>query len=182
MIGRGALYRGAVGQWTWLAHRISGVAIFLFLFVHVLDTAVIRISPAAYDQVIGMYHQPIMAIGEAVLVAAVTFHALNGIRIILIDSWGRGAELQQVMFYALLAIFAITMAVFMYFHFSHTLFASPSVEEARIAVSKPAGLSLTKPRPADLYLPTATNSKTTIIVGTPHIPTPAKDILAWIAK
>jgi len=123
-LDRGSLYRGAVGQWVWVAHRISGVAIFLFLFVHILDTAIIRISPAAYNQVIGMYHAPIMAIGEAALVAAVTFHALNGIRIILIDRWSRGAEFQQPMLYILLAIFVISMAIFMFIHFSNTLFAA----------------------------------------------------------
>ncbi|MDR2703367.1 MAG: succinate dehydrogenase, cytochrome b556 subunit [Cellulomonadaceae bacterium] len=119
---RGSLYRGAVGQWVWVAHRISGVAIFLFLFVHILDTAVIRISPAAYNQIIGMYHAPIMALGELVLVAAVTFHALNGVRIILIDYWSRGAEFQQHMLYILIGVFVILMSVFAFIHLGNTLF------------------------------------------------------------
>lgn len=32
-------YRGRSGQYSWLAHRISGLAILLFLVIHVWDTA-----------------------------------------------------------------------------------------------------------------------------------------------
>ena len=48
----GTLYRGKVGMWSWVLHRITGVAIFFFLLVHVLDTALVRVSPAAYNVVI----------------------------------------------------------------------------------------------------------------------------------
>ena len=50
---RGTLYRGREGMWSWVLHRITGVAIFFFLLVHILDTALIRVSPEAYDAVIG---------------------------------------------------------------------------------------------------------------------------------
>ena len=43
----GTLYRGREGMWSWVAHRISGMLIFLFLLVHVLDTALVRVSPEA---------------------------------------------------------------------------------------------------------------------------------------
>ena len=41
------------------AHRITGIAIFFFLLVHILDTAVVRISPEAYNGVLGLYKNPI---------------------------------------------------------------------------------------------------------------------------
>ena len=69
-------------MWSWVAHRISGVLIFLFLFAHVLDTALVRVSPDAYNSVMGTYKNPVVGLGEPGLVAAVIFHALNGIRII----------------------------------------------------------------------------------------------------
>ena len=37
--GGGTLYRGDLGMWSWVAHRITGVLTFFFLFTHVLDTA-----------------------------------------------------------------------------------------------------------------------------------------------
>lgn len=115
----GTLYRGREGMWSWLLHRISGIAIFFFLLVHVLDTALVRVAPEAYNQVIGMYHTPIMAIGEAGIVAAVTLHALNGIRIILLDAAPWGARYQRRMFYLVLALFVLVMAFFLPIHFSH---------------------------------------------------------------
>ena len=39
---RGSVYRGDVGMWSWVAHRITGVLTFFFLFAHVLDTALVR--------------------------------------------------------------------------------------------------------------------------------------------
>jgi len=115
----GTLYRGREGMWAWLVHRISGIAIFFFLLVHVLDTALVRVAPEAYNQVIGMYHTPIMAIGEAGIVAAVTLHALNGLRIVLLDAVPWGAKYQRRMFYLVLALFVLVMAVFLPIHLTH---------------------------------------------------------------
>lgn len=41
----GTLYRGSTGMWSWVLHRITGVAIYFFLLVHILDTALVRLSP-----------------------------------------------------------------------------------------------------------------------------------------
>ncbi|MDL9980257.1 succinate dehydrogenase, cytochrome b556 subunit [Microbacterium sp. ASV49] len=109
---RGTLYRGHEGMWSWVLHRITGVAIFFFLLVHVLDTALIRVSPAAYDAVIGTYKNPIMGLGEIVLVAAITYHAFNGLRIILVDVWSKGARYQRQLWWGVLGIWVITMAGF----------------------------------------------------------------------
>ncbi|EUA06880.1 succinate dehydrogenase/Fumarate reductase transmembrane subunit [Mycobacterium xenopi 4042] len=35
---------GDPGMWSWVLHRISGATIFFFLFVHVLDTALVRVG------------------------------------------------------------------------------------------------------------------------------------------
>jgi succinate dehydrogenase / fumarate reductase cytochrome b subunit len=108
----GTLYRGREGMWSWVLHRITGVAIFFFLLVHVLDTALIRVSPEAYDAVIGTYKNPIMGIGEVFLVAAIAYHAFNGLRIILIDFWSKGAKYQRQMFWIVLGVWVVTMAGF----------------------------------------------------------------------
>ena len=108
-VPRGTLYRGHEGMWSWVLHRITGVAIFFFLLVHVLDTALIRVSPAAYDAVIGTYKNPIMGLGEIVLVAAITYHAFNGLRIILVDLWSKGARYQRQLWWGVLGIWVITM-------------------------------------------------------------------------
>ncbi|MBD8012765.1 MULTISPECIES: succinate dehydrogenase, cytochrome b556 subunit [Microbacterium] len=109
---RGTLYRGREGMWSWVLHRITGVAIFFFLLVHVLDTSLIRVSPEAYDAVIGTYKNPIMAFGEVVLVAGIAFHAFNGLRIIVVDFWSKGAKYQRQLFWIVLGLWAVVMAGF----------------------------------------------------------------------
>jgi len=106
----GTLYRGNEGMWSWVLHRITGVAIFFFLLVHILDTALVRVSPEAYNAVISQYQTPLMGLGEVALVAAIVFHAFNGLRIILIDFWN--AKYQKVMFYVVIALWVITMLAF----------------------------------------------------------------------
>ncbi|TFB90994.1 MULTISPECIES: succinate dehydrogenase, cytochrome b556 subunit [Cryobacterium] len=106
----GTLYRGREGMWSWVLHRITGVAIFFFLLVHILDTALVRVSPEAYNGVISSYQTPIMGLGETALVAAIVFHAFNGLRIILIDFWN--AKYQKVMFYVVIGLWVVTMLAF----------------------------------------------------------------------
>ncbi|NAZ83457.1 succinate dehydrogenase, cytochrome b556 subunit [Kineococcus sp. R8] len=112
----GTLYRGREGMWSWVMHRISGVLIFFFLFVHVLDTATVRISPEVYDAVIGQYKNPVMGLGEAGLVGAVVFHALNGVRIILVDFWSGGTKHQRKLFWGVVVAWTVLMVPFLVRH------------------------------------------------------------------
>ncbi len=108
----GTLYRGKVGMWSWVLHRITGLAIYFFLLVHVLDTALVRLSPEAYNAVIATYKTPIIGLAELGLVAAILFHAFNGVRIILIDFWSKGSKYQNVMFWVVVAIAFVIFAIF----------------------------------------------------------------------
>lgn len=112
VIPGGTLYRGNEGMWSWVLHRITGVSIYFFLLVHILDTALIRVSPEAYNAVIGAYKTPLMGIAELGLVAAIVFHAFNGLRIILVDFWGVGTRHQKAMFYVVIALSVIVMVAF----------------------------------------------------------------------
>jgi succinate dehydrogenase / fumarate reductase cytochrome b subunit len=116
-------------MWSWVAHRITGVAVFFFLLVHVLDTALVRVSPDAYDMVIASYKTPIVNLLEVGLVAAVLYHALNGIRIILVDFWADGPRHQKAMLRSILVVWLLIMIPGIYFMLKHTaeaLFGSTS--------------------------------------------------------
>ena len=105
-----SVYKGDPGMWAWVAHRISGVAIFFFLLVHVLDTALVTVSPETYNAVIDTYKNPIVGLMEIGLVALVLFHALNGLRIVAVDFWSKGARYQRQMLWAVLAIWVVVFA------------------------------------------------------------------------
>jgi succinate dehydrogenase / fumarate reductase cytochrome b subunit len=99
-------------MWSWVLHRITGIAIFFFLLVHVLDTALIRVSPEAYNAVIGTYKNPIMGIGEIALVGAVAYHAYNGLRIILVDVWSWATRHQRELWWGVIGLWLVTMLAF----------------------------------------------------------------------
>ena len=115
----GTLYRGREGMWSWLAHRVTGFLVFFFLLVHVLDTSLVRISPETYNSIIGSYKNPVMGLGEAGLVAAIVFHAFNGIRVILVDFWAKGPKYHRVMLLVVIALFVLTMAGFLPRHLAN---------------------------------------------------------------
>ncbi|MEZ5117236.1 MAG: succinate dehydrogenase, cytochrome b556 subunit [Candidatus Nanopelagicales bacterium] len=117
----GTLYRGREGMWSWVAHRITGVAVFFFLLVHVLDTALVRVSPDAYDRVIATYKTPLVNLMEVGLVGAVLFHALNGLRVILVDFWSKGTRYQRQMLWAIVALWVVLMVPGTYFMLIHTV-------------------------------------------------------------
>ena len=120
-MAQGTLYRGREGMWSWVAHRITGVAVYLFLLVHVLDTALVRVDANIYDAVIASYKTPIVNLLEVGLVAAVLFHALNGIRVILVDFWSQGPRYQRVMLWVVMAIWFVVMVPGAYFMLRHTV-------------------------------------------------------------
>jgi succinate dehydrogenase / fumarate reductase cytochrome b subunit len=103
-------------MWSWVAHRITGVTLFFFLFAHVIDTAMVRVSPEAYNAAVETYKNPIVGVMEVGLVAAVLFHAFNGIRIILVDFWADGPRYQRQMTWAVLGLFFVLMVPFVIRH------------------------------------------------------------------
>ena len=106
----GRLYRGREGQWSWALHRITGVVVILFLFAHVLDTALVGWGPDAYNRVVNVYKNPIVGVMELGLVAAVLFHALNGLRIMAIDFWPKLVDRNRQLIYATMTIYLAGMA------------------------------------------------------------------------
>ena len=125
----GTLYRGREGMWSWVAHRVTGVLIFFFLFAHVLDTALVRVSPDSYNAIIDTYKTPVVNLMEVGLLGAVLFHALNGLRVMAIDFWEKGPRYQKQMTYVVLGIFVVAMAAAaprMVMHTIRDIFGSPS--------------------------------------------------------
>ena len=57
-------YRGLWGHWSWIAHRLSGVGILLFLIIHVWDTANATFWPEAYSYTVELFKWLPFSIGE----------------------------------------------------------------------------------------------------------------------
>jgi succinate dehydrogenase / fumarate reductase cytochrome b subunit len=106
-------------MWSWVLHRVTGVTLFFFLFAHVVDTAMVRVSPEVYNTAVETYKNPVVGVMELGLVAAVLFHALNGVRIILVDFWEQGTRYQRQMSYGVVGLFVILFVPFTIRHLMH---------------------------------------------------------------
>src|SRR5918992_3273707 len=107
---KGPAYKGGLGQWSWAAHRVTGVLVLAFLFGHIVDTFAVGFGPELYDETISLYKQWWFKPFEVALIAAVVYHALNGLRIVLFDFWPHLALRQRQFAVAELGLFAIGFA------------------------------------------------------------------------
>ena len=114
-------YRGAIGQWSWVLHRLSGLGVVFFLILHVIDTSWSVFYPEKYVEAIATYQSPLFTIGEFGLVAAVVYHAINGLRIVLLDYRPHLWRYQQRAAYIVLAVTAIILVPVFVLMFGHVL-------------------------------------------------------------
>ncbi|MDX2161208.1 MAG: succinate dehydrogenase, cytochrome b556 subunit [bacterium] len=114
-------YRGAIGQWSWVLHRVTGLGVVFFLTLHVIDTSWALFYPELYVEAIAVYQTPLFTLGEFGLVACVVYHALNGMRIAIFDFrpelWKYQARAAQLV---ILATVLILIPVFLIM-FGHVL-------------------------------------------------------------
>jgi succinate dehydrogenase / fumarate reductase cytochrome b subunit len=80
-----AHYRPREGMIAFLLHRISGLAVLLFLSIHIVDTSTVYFFPDFYEEFLAVYRSPVFMLLEIALVAGVIYHGLNGFRIALFD-------------------------------------------------------------------------------------------------
>jgi succinate dehydrogenase / fumarate reductase cytochrome b subunit len=83
------------------------VSILFFLFAHVVDQALLNVSPEAYNRVMDTYRNPIVGLLEIGLAVLVIYHALNGLRIVLFDFWARGVAYQRRMLVVQTVLFVV---------------------------------------------------------------------------
>ncbi len=98
------MYKGQSGMWSWLFHRVSGLAILLFLLIHIVDISMLSFGPVVYNNSILLFDQWEVRLLSLSLIAAILFHALNGVRIILIDFWHKAVHYQKVLFAIVLVV------------------------------------------------------------------------------
>ncbi|HEY2979746.1 MAG TPA: hypothetical protein VGJ22_01080 [Anaerolineales bacterium] len=75
-------YKGGATMWTYIFHRLGGVALFIFFSMYILVLAgVSPVNTIFYDR---SFQIVILFLG--------LFHAINGLRITMLDLWPAGLE------------------------------------------------------------------------------------------
>jgi succinate dehydrogenase / fumarate reductase membrane anchor subunit len=80
------------GQWAFALNRAAGAGLLAFLLVHVIDVALFPFAPVLYDRTLAAYAMPYLVPMEAALVAAVVYHALDGLRLMLMEVLDRRGD------------------------------------------------------------------------------------------
>jgi succinate dehydrogenase / fumarate reductase cytochrome b subunit len=74
-----------LGRAAFLAHRLTGFAIFAFLCLHILDVGLYSVSQRLYDEVQPLYGSAALRVFECGLLFAILFHSGNGLRLLAVD-------------------------------------------------------------------------------------------------
>ncbi len=91
------------GWWAWLLQRVTGVALVGYLFLHigVISTAIA--GESTFDDTMVFLQTPVFVVLDLLLLAAVVYHAANGVRVILLDL-GIGIRAQATAWWTVVAL------------------------------------------------------------------------------
>ena len=109
----------ATGMWAWLLFRISGLVLVFYLGAHILVISTSQWSEAGktLNDLMKAFDHPVLILLDLALVVAVLYHALNGVRIILMD-FGIGIKRHKTVYWVCMGVVVILFAIFAYVAFS----------------------------------------------------------------
>ena len=93
----GGAYSGAL---AWGVQRATGLLLLFYLFLHVRTVRELRNGEAAFDAALAAFRSPFFKMLEIALLGVVILHALNGVRITLLDL-GVAVDRQRRLFWIL---------------------------------------------------------------------------------
>ena len=86
-----------VGSWAFLLNRLTGLGLTFYLGLHLIVLNKLAQGPQVYNDFVEFSHSPLIKIGEVILIAAVVYHGLNGLRLTL-HEFGIGVQKQKRLF------------------------------------------------------------------------------------
>jgi succinate dehydrogenase / fumarate reductase cytochrome b subunit len=72
-------------RYLYILHRVAGLGILLFFMMHIFESSVRIFGQGNWNSAMAFLDNPVFKLGEFVLYCAFAFHALNGLRLILIE-------------------------------------------------------------------------------------------------
>lgn len=113
-------YKWETGMLAWAMHRLTGVAVTFYLFLHVYTMTKLHGGEAAYNSAVSAFSQPMWKVAEALLFGAVLYHAVNGVRIVLVDFFG-AARQQRRLFWGMMGASAAAFVLGSWLIISHAV-------------------------------------------------------------
>ena len=97
------------GMLSFWIHRVTGVAVTIFLFLHIFTLSSVFRGKDAYDYAISKFDTKSGYIFQYILLLAVAVHLLNGIRITVADFWGLTRFQKKLLWLSLFAFSIIAV-------------------------------------------------------------------------
>lgn len=101
-------YRWHAGYVAWLLNRVTGLAVTLYLGAHIWVMHNLNQGREGFNRVMEFIQNPVTMVFEILLVGAVLYHGINGVRILLVEVGG-GTKNQKGLF---LGVLIVTGALF----------------------------------------------------------------------
>ena len=99
------VYRGRAGQWAFILHRVTGLLVFMFLLLHIVDVSMINFhNGRTYDEIHKLYGNILLRLFEVGLLFGLVFHSLNGLRIVMVDFFPGAIKNQKNLFAIVLGL------------------------------------------------------------------------------
>src|SRR5690348_15267503 len=86
--------RGHAGWWAFIVHRVSGLALAIFLPLHFFVLGEALTSAAALDRMLIWTNRPLVKASEVLLVLLLAIHLGGGVRLLLAEFMGWRAQWQ----------------------------------------------------------------------------------------
>ncbi len=80
-------YKWHEGFVAWIFHRITGLLLILYLFMHQWVISTLQ-NPKTFDAAMGVLESPFFKLLEIGLWLVASYHAINGLRVILVNFAG----------------------------------------------------------------------------------------------
>lgn len=84
---KGWLYAGKYSfeRYLYLGHRLSGLGLIAYMVLHIIETANRIRGEQAWQGLMDLFASPPFKVIEYLLFAAAVFHAMNGVRLLLVE-------------------------------------------------------------------------------------------------
>ncbi|HMK08546.1 MAG TPA: succinate dehydrogenase, cytochrome b556 subunit [Anaerolineales bacterium] len=94
------------GFLSFLLRRVTGIALVLYLFLHMWVIGSALRGSQVFDARLALVQTPFFKVAEVALLAAVFYHAFDGLRLLLVN-WFKVTSYRRSLFYAAFGLAAI---------------------------------------------------------------------------
>lgn len=110
---KGFKYRGGGPMWAWILHRITGLCIVLFVGLHVMASFSMQQSASDIGTALNTVYESTYF--QIFIYFIVIYHVLNGLRVIILDTWPALLQYQREVIWlqwlVFVPVYGLTIAV-----------------------------------------------------------------------